>query len=214
MRDRDLAMKKELKRRGLGLIADLAKRLEEDDRFQARARSANDYDMMSPRNIHSPSTHRSVATDDTDSLLKGGLQAQDKRQYGSTAPGSRLSPVPLPIGPVSVLDNKGSREMFDKRLLVPAVMNTPTLVTDEAETIGQTATVVTPIIPKDYAQLEPVYSTLPGHNIHKACNACRKSKVCSISRVWLDDTDSFYSGVVFMTPTARSRRPRPWNLRV
>ena len=183
MRYRDLAIKKELKRRGLGLIAELAKRLEEDDKFQAKATSAEDYDTMSPRDIYSPYIRRSVATNDTDSILKDRLKAHDRRKYGIEAPGSRLSPMSLPSGPVSALDNKGSREVPNKRPLVPTVMNTPTLVTEKAETIGQTAKIVTPVIPNDYVVLEPIHHTLPGHNIHKACNECRRSKVCSISMV-------------------------------
>ena len=171
------AMNKALKRRGLGLIAELAKRLGEDDKFQTKARTAADYDTMSPRDIDSLCIRRSVATNDTESILKGRLKAHDRRKYGTEVPGSRLDPILLPGGPVSALDNEGSREVLNKTPLVPTVMNTPTLVTDKAETIGQAAKIVKPTIPEDYVGLEPIHGTLPGHNIHKACNDCRRSKV-------------------------------------
>ena len=178
--DRDLVMKKDLKRRGLGLIAELANCLEEDRKIQAKARSANDYDMMSPKDIYSLYTRRSVATNDTDSILKGRLEARDRKKDGIEAPGSRLNPILVPIGPV---DDKGSREVSNKKPLVPTVITTPTLVTDKAENIGQTAKIVTPIIPKDCVGLESIHGASPGHNINKACSECRRSKVCSIFMV-------------------------------
>ena len=177
------ATNKELKRRGLGLVAELAKRLKEDDKFQARARIAADYDTMSPRDIDNLYIHHSVATNDTDPILKGRLKVHDRKKYGIEAPASRLDPVLLPGGPVSTLDNKGSREVLNKTPLVPMVMNKPTLVTDKAETIGQAAKTVTPTMTEDHVGLEPIHGTLPGHNIHKACNDCRRSKVCNISMV-------------------------------
>ena len=183
MRYRDLAVKKELKRRGPGLIGELAKRLEDDDKIQDKAKSAEDYDTMSPRDIYSPRIRHCVATNATDPILKGRLKAHDRRENGIAAPGSRLSPIVLPSGPVSTLDDKGSRERPNKRPLVRTVMNTPTLVTDKAQTIGQTAKIVTPVIPKDYVGLEPIHAKLPCHNIRKACNEPRRSKVCSISLV-------------------------------
>ena len=113
------ATNKELKGRGLGLIAELAKRLEEDDKFRAKARIAADYDTMSPRDIDSLCIRRSVATNDTESILKGRLKAHDRRKYGTEVPGSRLDPILLSGGPVSALDNEGSRKVHNKRPLLP-----------------------------------------------------------------------------------------------
>ena len=79
---------------------------------------------------------RSVATSNTDSTFKGRLKAHDTRIYAMEAPGSCLSPIQLPGGPVSPPDNRGSREVLNKRSLVPFAKKKLTLVTDETETIG------------------------------------------------------------------------------
>ena len=76
---------------------------------------------MSPRDIYNLCIRRSVAINDTDSILKDRLRAHDRRKYGIEAPGSRLSPILLPSGPVSPLINRGSPEVFKKRPLVPIV---------------------------------------------------------------------------------------------
>ena len=186
---RDLSqrtMKKELRRRGLvcgGLNADLIKRLEKDDIFQAKARTAEDYNTMDPEDVHSLCVRRSIPSNGTNSMLRDRLKAYDERRFGIEAPGPRLRPLIPPSGLVPALAVKGSREMLEEEPLVPSLKDKSTRMTRIAETIGQAAETVTPAIPKDYVGFKPTTGMLPGRNIHKVGDGCHKSKVCYIPEI-------------------------------
>ena len=121
-------MSNELSRRGLicgGTHAELVKRLESDDEFQAETRTAVDYDKMDPKDLSSLCIRRSLPSQGTDLLLRNRLKAHDERRLvmeGADQPGSVLK-------------------------------------------VGS-------------AELDPQKGMQPGQSIHKACNACRKAKVC------------------------------------
>ena len=82
-------LKKELKKRGLlcgGLLADIVKRLEKDDKFQASVRTAEDYDTMNSKDMRALCVSRSIPIDGTDTLRRDRLKAHDKR---GSAPGDK-----------------------------------------------------------------------------------------------------------------------------
>ena len=184
MRQHDL--KKELKRRGLrcgGPNGDLVKRLEEDDEFQAEVRTAENYDTMNPEDIHSLCIRRSISSNGTDLELRDRLKTHDNRRYGFEAAEPRLNPLILPSRPLSPQEDNDCREMREERRLAPGVKNKPMGVTETAETSEQTPERGTPAISKDFVGFKPINGTLPGQNIHQECNACGKSKVCSIPTI-------------------------------
>ena len=213
MRYKDLpqrTMKKELKRRGLlvgGLNAELSKRLEKDDEFQAKARTAEDYDTMDPKHIYSLCARRSLPSKGADSLLRDRLKAHDKRAYGIDAAEPKISPSILPIWPVSGPGNKDSREMLQEKRRVPTLKDTSSRGTEMAKTMGQTAETMNPANPGERAVRKPKTGMLPGQNIPQACNQCRKKNVRNIPPNWLDQADSSDSGVVYMARIATRRRP-------
>lgn len=174
-------LKKELKTRGLkcgGINADLIKRLEKDDLFQAEARTVEDYNTMSPEDVHSLCVRRSLPSNGPASLLKERLKAYDKRRFGIEVPGLRYRPGILPSGSVPALPNRDSRGMLDEEALVPTGKDKPTQLTRRAEIIRQAAETVTSAMPKDDNGVKPTSSMLPGQNIHKAGDGCSKSGVC------------------------------------
>ena len=194
-------MKKELLRRGLlcaGINADLARRLKLDDTFQAKARTAEDYDTMDPTEILRLCKCRFIPTKGTDLMRRDRLKAHDKRKYGIEAAGSRMSPLLLPRGPVSSLNKKSSQGMREEKRLVPIVKNGPNPVTGNAETIRQVAETVTPAMPEDDVGLKAIQHPLPHQIIQEEGNERRKSKVCWSPTNSLGSADSYYSGVVFM----------------
>lgn len=181
-------LKKELKRRGLkcgGMNADLIKRLEKDDMFQAEARTVEDYNTMNPEDVHSLCVRRSLPSNGPDSLRRERLKAYDERRFGREVPGLRLRPGILPSGPVSALPNKDSREILDEKSLVPTGKDKPTQLTRRVEMIGQAAETVTSAMPKDDNELKPTSSMLPAQNICKAGDGCCKSGVCILFTISL-----------------------------
>ena len=188
LRYRDLPqriMKKELKRRGLlcgGPNADLARRLEEDDKFQAEARTAEDYDTMSSKDIYNLCRRRSIPSMGTDSELRDRLKTHDKRKHGIEAAEPRLYPLIFPSWPVPNLETHKSHGRLEEKPLMPTVKDEPIRATEIAETIEQTAGIVTPAIHKDNAKSKSINGLLPTQAIH-AGNGYRKSKVCSISMI-------------------------------
>ena len=176
-------LKKELKTRGLkcgGMNADLIKRLEKDDMLQAEARTVEDYNTMNPEDVHSLCVRRSLPSNGPDSLRRERLKAYDERRFGIEVPRLRLRPGIMPSGPVPALANKHSREMLDEKPLVPSGKDKPTMLTRRAEIIRQAAETVTFATPKDDVGSKPTPSMVPGQNIHKAGDGCRKSVVCSL----------------------------------
>ena len=171
----------EVKRRGLliaGTQAELTKRLEKDDEFQANLRTAEDYDTMDPTNVYRLCVLRSVPSNGTDSLLRDRLKAHDKRRYEIESTGPRSSSSVMPSGPISVVDYKGCQDTLKEKLLVSAVKNISTRTIEVAETIGQATEMVTRAIAKEHVGINPIKGMLPSRNIHEAYSDCRKSKVC------------------------------------
>ena len=132
------AMRKELKARGLlchGPNADLVKRLEQDDGFQAKPRTAENYDTMSPEAIHSLCVRRSIPSNGTISSLKDRLKAHDKRESSLDAATPGISPLSIPSGRFSALEVKNNKEMLEEKPLVPTVKEEPAAVTETTDPV-------------------------------------------------------------------------------
>lgn len=176
------AMKKELRRRGLligGLNAELSKRLEKDDEFQARARTAEDYDTMNPKQIYSLCVRRSLPSIGADSLLRDRLKAHDRRAYGIDAVRPEISPSIQPSWPISGPGNKGSRDTLQEKRRMPTLKDQSSGGTEMAKTMGQTAETMNPTNPEERAADKPKIGMLRGQNIPQACDESRKKKVRS-----------------------------------
>ena len=135
---------------------------------------------MNPEDIHSLCIRRSISSNGTDLELRDRLKTHDNRRYGFEAAEPGLNPLILPSRPLSPQEDNDSREMREERRLTPGVKNKPMGVTETAETSEQTPERGTPAISEDFVGFNPINGTLPGQNIHQECNACGKSKVCSI----------------------------------
>lgn len=176
------AMREELKRRGLysgGPNPDLVKRLEQDDAFQAKQRTAENYDTMDPKDIHSLCATRSIPSQGTTSLLRDRLKAHDKRENRKEPAAPRLSPVISPSGHLPLLETKASRRMLDERPLVPTAKDEPASMTETAEDVG--GTLATAKSMKSTGS-KMMHDMLP-KTIHRACEDCQKGHVCNLPMI-------------------------------
>ena len=133
------AMRKELKARGLlchGPNADLVKRLEEDDGFQAKPRIVENYDTMSLKDIRSLCVRRSIPSTDMISSLRDRLKAHDQGKRRLEAAGPGLSPLSAPCGRLSTLEEKNSKEIIEEKPLMPAVKDEPATVTEAIDPVN------------------------------------------------------------------------------
>lgn len=202
------AMRKELKARGLichGPNADLFKRLEKDDEFQAKPRTTEKYDKMNPKDIRSLCFRRFIPSQGTISSLRGRLKAHDNRRNGREAAAPGLSPLVVPSGPLPTPEVKGSRDVLEEKPLEPTVNDGPASMTERTGRSGETAEKVALAQPLKSVEFKPMNFIQPRQTIHKACGECRKSKVSSAPTIKLDPIDSCHSVVVDMTRTARTR---------
>lgn len=174
------AMRKELKARGLichGQNADLVKRLERDDEFQAKPRTAENYDKMNSKDIRSLCFRRFIPSHGTTSSLRGRLKAHDNRINGRGAAVPGLSPLIVPSGPLSTPELKGSREVLEEKPLVQTVNDGSASMIETTERSGETAEKVALAQPLKSVVFKPMNFIEPRQTIHKACSECRKSKV-------------------------------------
>ena len=179
------AMRKELKARGLichGPNADLVKRLEKDDEFQAKPRTAENYDKMNPKDIRSLCFRRFIPSQGTNSSLRGRLKAHDNRINGREAGVRGLSPLIVPSGPRSTPKVKASREVLEEKPLVQTVNEGSASMTERAERSGETAEKVALAQPLKSVEFKSMNFIQPRQTIRKACSECRKSKVSSAPR--------------------------------
>ena len=176
------AMREELKMRGLhssGPNPDLVKRLEKDDAFQAKQRTAENYDTMDPKDIHSLCATRSIPSQGTTSMLRDRLKAHDKRENRKEPAVARLGPLMFRSGHLPVLEIKARRKMLDEKSLVPTSKDEPASRTETAEGVGGTLAAAKP---KKSIGYKMMHNMLPG-NIHRACETCQKGHVCSLPMI-------------------------------
>lgn len=180
------AMREELKMRGLlchGPNADLVKRLEQDDEFQAKPRTNDIYDTMDPKDIHRLCVIRFIPSHGTVLDLKVRLKAHDERENRKEHAVPILSPVVVPSGHTSVPEPKASRRMLEEKPLVPTVKDVPVSKTRAKKSVGETLAATKP---KKRIEVKPMHSMLhemlPG-NIHKACYHCRQTHVCIVPSI-------------------------------
>ena len=171
------AMRNELKRRGLysyGPNPYLVKRLEQDDEFQAKPRTGENYDTMDTKDIHSLCAKRFIPSQGTTSLLRDRLKAHDKRENKRHPIVPRLSPSMSPSGHLPGLEIKASTKMLDeKQPLVLTRKDEPVSGREKAKAVGETLAAAKP------KNSKTMHNMLPG-NIHKACRDCRQNHVCSL----------------------------------
>ena len=164
-------LSKMLTRRGLdrsGTRAELAKRLKEDDEFQMETSTAVDYDKMDLKDLCSLCIRRSIASQGTAPMLRNRLKTYDERRLVKEGAGSKV--------------NDGG-EMSEEEAFPSTTKDNSTQITKLAESTRQTAETGIPAIPKDYAEFDPIKGMQPGQHRHKACNACRKAKVCNLLHI-------------------------------
>ena len=180
------AMREELKARGLvchGPNADLVKRLEQDDAFQAKPRTAENYDTLDPEKVRGLCVRRFIPSHGTVSSIKDRLKAHDKRESREEAAGRRLRPVRVSNEALSILKIKASREMLKERPLVSTVNDELASTTETAEIEEKMTEIVAPSKHKTCVEFKPMKPMLSTKPRHKACIYCRKSKVCSIPTI-------------------------------
>lgn len=195
-------MRKELKARGLlchGPNADLVKRLEKDDIFQATPRTAENYDTVNPKDIHNLCVRRSIPSQGTISSLEDRLEAHDRREIGIEDAVPSFIPLTVSSGPLPALEVKASQEMLEEEPLVRTVKDEPSSVTEVVKMFEETAETVALTKPIQSMECKPMFGMLLGQNIHRACSECRSSHVSSIPTIQLDPADSCYSAVVYTT---------------
>lgn len=133
------AMRKELKARGLlchGPNADLVKRLEQDDAFQAEPRTVENYDTMSLKEIRSLCVRRSIPSHGIFASLKDRLKAHDKRESRVEAVVPGLGALSVSSGRLSVLEEKNRKEILQEVPLVPTVKGEPAAVTETTDPVN------------------------------------------------------------------------------
>lgn len=196
------AMREELRARGLlchGKNSDLVERLEKDDEFQAKPRTAENYDTLSPEDTCSLCVRRCIPSQGLVSSLKDRLKAHDKRRNETDAAVPGLSPSIVSRELLSALEVKVSQEMPEEKQLVQKAKNELASVTETAEKIDHTAETVALTKPMKRVEHKPINDMLLGQNIHKACNDCHNRHVSSIPTIQLGLADLCHSVVVYMT---------------
>ena len=196
------AMREELKTRGLlsgGPNADLVKRLIRDDNFQAKPRTAENYDTMSTEGIYNLCVRRSITSQGTFSSLKDRLKAHDERGNGIEAAVPGLNPSIVPGAPLSALEVKNGRDLTKEKPLVQTVKGGSTSEAETAKKPEETAETVTLAKPMNCVKSKPIIGILLSHT---ACSHCRKRKVSSVPWSYIDVANLCYSVVVHTTRTA------------
>lgn len=180
------AMREELKGRGLlcpGPNADLVKRLEQDDEFQAKSRTAENYDTMNPQELHTLCVRRFLPSQGTVSSLKDRLKAHDKREPRKEAAVRGLSPMRIPSEPPPALEINDSHAMLEEKPLVPIVRGGSVPRIEAAEIGEGTAKIVIPAKTEERVESNPMNGIRSGQPRKKACSGCRKSHVCCIPTI-------------------------------
>ncbi len=181
-----IAMREELKARGLlchGPNADLFKRLEQDDEFQAKSRTAENYDTMNPQKLHTLCVRRFIPSQGTVSSLKERLKAHDKRETRKETAVRGFSPMRIPSEPPPALEIKDSHTMLEEKPLVPKAKDETPPRIESAEIGEEKAGTVIPAKTEKRVESNPMNGIRSGQPIKKACSGCRKSHVCSIPTI-------------------------------
>ena len=180
-----IAMREELKARGLlchGPNADLVKRLKQDDAFQAKPRTAENYDTLDQEKLHGLCVRRFIPSHGTVLSLKDRLKAHDKRENKEEAAERKLSPVRAPDEYLSMLKIKASRGMLGERPLVSTVKDELASRTVTSEIEEKMTEIVASSKVKNCVESESMKPMLSSKSKIKACSHCRRRKVCSISK--------------------------------
>ena len=180
------AMSEDLKERGLlchGPNADLVKRLEQDDEFHAKSRTAENYDTMSPQELHTLCVRRFIPSQGTVSSLKDRLKAHDKREIRKEAAVRGLSPMRIPSEPPPALEIKDSHAILEEKPLVPTAKDESVPRIEAAEIGEETAEIVIPAKTEKRVETNPMDGIRSRQPRKKACSGCHKSHVCSIPTI-------------------------------
>lgn len=164
------AMREELKSRGLlchGRNVDLVKRLEQDDSFQTKPRTAENYDTMDSSDIFDLCVRRFIPSQGTLPLLRARLKGHDKRVNRKKAAVPRPSLVTVPSEPPSALDT------LEEKPVVPTVKDKETSRTERAGSVKETAEIAAA---RRCVESKPTNRVLSAQCIRRSCNHCRIRK--------------------------------------